>query len=175
MDDRWDHDPLHDGYLYNGEEGQASADSRLDRDVEHVVTAELSSGGSESFQRDSDEAARAIARELEKESRFNRITINGEPFLNSDLNGLYLHRVGECSVCVTESGDKCAECGGATEDRNAVGGPVAGYLSVKPSHYHSREIGGVKGHEGIFRKLCYQCHRADRLAVYGPTYGEQAA
>lgn len=139
------------------------------------VEVRYANGSVEIFDRESQDKARELASHLERETRVTSISINGEPYLNCELNGLYLHRVGACSVCAGRVEGQCSECGGPTEDKNAEGGRVAGYLSVKPSHYHSREIGGAQGHEAIHATLCYGCHRVDRRNVYGEGYGEQAA
>lgn len=119
----------------------------------------------ETFHRATLVEAEALARELEKEKRVTRLMLDGGPFINtSSPDGLYMHQSrGPCPLCKEYLG--CARCD------NTEGA----YYSVKPTHYHSREVEAYKGHEGIHDLLCYKCHREDRLAVYGPTYGEQAA
>ena len=117
----------------------------------------------EAFTRHSEDEARMLAAELEKEGRI--VTIDGQPFLNSaGPDGLYLHQASApCPLCGSYYG--CMRC---ESDKGE-------YYSVKPTHYHSRKIEGVSGYTGIHDILCYECNRKDRFEVYGPSYGEAVA
>lgn len=129
-----------------------------------VKIVALKGGATQVFTRASDSEAMALAGELEKEDY--TIEIDGKPFLNSaGLDKLYLHQSsGPCPMCSPPGNHGCARCESGKGK----------YYSVKPTHYHSRKVEGLLGHEGILDILCYECHRKDRYSVYGEGYGEAA-
>lgn len=81
---------------------------------------------------------------------------------------------GPCEICAAHKAGVCDRCEKKIKAKDPSMG-ASGYQSVKPSHFHLRQIEGIQGKAGFHDELCYECHRADRLAVYGEGYGEQAA
>jgi hypothetical protein len=81
---------------------------------------------------------------------------------------------GPCEMCAAHKQGICDHCGKKIDPRDPNMG-VNGYQSVKASHFHLRPVEGLPGREGRHAELCYECHRADRLAVYGEGYGEEVA
>lgn len=81
---------------------------------------------------------------------------------------------GPCEICEAHRAGLCDRCEKKIKPQDASMGS-SGYQSVRPSHFHLKQIEGIQGKAGFFDELCYACHRQDRLNAYGKNYGEQAA